>query len=133
MDADYYRHVSTGRVLYDPGLDTRHFDPWFALLECDEGIIDYHAWHLRRWGVGVQRGSRWGAHVTWVRGEEPPVREAWGDSAGEEVTFHYAHVVRWDNGFHAWLDVWCPRLGEIREKLGLPHKTRYHLTLGRLA
>ena len=101
MDADYYRHVSTGRILYDPGKGSRHFDPWYALLECDGGIIDYLSWHLRRWGIDLHKGSRWGAHVTFVRGEQPLNLEAWGEAAGEEVTFHYAHEVRWTNGFQS--------------------------------
>jgi hypothetical protein len=73
--------------------------------------------------------------VTFVRGEEPACPEAWGEAAGEEVTFHYSHVIRWDNGFHAWVDVCCPRLTELRSRLGLVAKPRakYHLALGRLA
>jgi hypothetical protein len=134
-EAEYYCHASTGRITYDPGKGTRHFDPWYALLECDEGIVDYLSWHLRRRGIALQKGSRWGAHVTFVRGEQPPRPELWGEAAGEEVAFTYSHVVRWDNGFHAWVDVWCPRLTEVRSRLGLTGKTgaKYHLTLGRLA
>ena len=135
MDADYYCHTSTGRILYDPGKGTRHFDEWYAIVECDRGIIEYLSWHLLRWGIAVHKGSRWGAHVTFVRGEQPPCPEFWGEAAGEEVAFHYSHVVRWDNGFHAWVDVWCPRLTELRSRLGLVAKTtaKYHLALGRLA
>jgi hypothetical protein len=134
MDADYYCHCSTGTVLYDPGLGTRHFEPWYALLECDQGIVDYLCWHLLRWGVELHKGSRWGAHVTFVRGEQPGKADAWGLPAGEEVAFHYSNIIRWSNGRHAWVDVWCPRLNELRAALGLAAKAtaRYHLTLGRL-
>jgi hypothetical protein len=55
------------------------------------------------------------------------------------IEFNYAHTIRYDNGCHAWLDVECERLHEIRKELGLPeyphfHKARrlsLHLTLGR--
>jgi hypothetical protein len=134
MDSSHYCHTSTGIILYDPGIGTHHFDPWFALLTCDQGIIDYLSWFMERHGLPVHKGSRWGAHVTFVRCEEPPNRDAWGKYAGEEVPFHYTHVVHWTNGWHAWVDVWCPRLTEIRQELGLVAKTtaRYHLALGRL-
>jgi hypothetical protein len=134
VDAVYYCHSSTGTVLYDPGLGTRHFDPWYALLSCDDGIVDYLTWHVRRAGIDLDKGSRWGAHVTFVRGEQPANPGAWGCGAGEEIAFHHAHVIRWTNGRHAWVDVWCPRLTELRAALGLVAKAnaKYHLTLGRL-
>jgi hypothetical protein len=134
MDADYYCHSSTGTVLYDPGQGTRHFEPWFALLSCDDGIVDYLTWHLRRAGIELDKGSRWGAHVTFVRGEPPASPDAWGTAADEEIAFHYANVIRWSNGRHAWVDVCCPRLNELRAALGLAAKpdARYHLALGRL-
>jgi hypothetical protein len=135
MDAGYYCHASTGTVLYDPGKGTRHFEPWFALLECDDGIVAYLSWHLLRWGIDLDRGSRWGAHVTFVRGEQPANEAVWGLAAGEEVTFHYSNVIHWTNGRHAWVDVWCPRLTELRAALGLVAKAsaKYHLALGLLA
>jgi hypothetical protein len=135
MDASYYCHESKGVVRYDPGKGTKHFDPWFALVECDRGIIEYLSWFMERHGRPLHVGSRWGAHITFVRGEEPVVHpELWGQAEGEAITFHHAQVIRWDNGWHAWVDVWCPRLLELRFALGLVEKTsaRFHLTLGRL-
>ncbi len=134
MNPDEFPHTSTGRLAFDPSLGTRHYNPWWALMLCDEGIIDYYAWLLRRRGVVVNKGSHWGAHVCFVRGEEPADKTAWGVDPGP-VEFRYSNVVRWDNGYHAWLDVWCPTLTEIRNRLGLKAKARtyYHLTIGRLA
>jgi hypothetical protein len=128
-----FPHSSTGTVRYDPGLGTSAFEPWWALLVCDEGIVDYHAWLLRRRGVEIEKGSRWGAHVCFVRGERPGDAVAWGLDPGP-VTFHYSPEVEWTNGCHAWVTVWCPQLTELRQRLGLRVKPRtyYHLTLGRL-
>jgi hypothetical protein len=130
---DYFRHESVGRVQYDPGLGTRTFEPWWALLLCDEGIVDYYAWLLQRHGIALMKGSSYGAHVCFVRGAEPPDKSAWGFDPGP-VAFRYTNVIRWDNGRHAWLDVYSPALAELRARLGFhtPDKMSFHLTLGRL-
>ena len=134
MDADYYRHRSTGVVQFDPGLGSKYFDPHWAILLCDEGIVDFYAWLLRRQGVFLLKGSVYGAHVSFIKGEPPGCPELWGVDPGP-VEFHYATVVRRDNGRHAWLDVWCPALHELRARLGLSPRVKesFHLTLGRLA
>lgn len=133
MDPSSFCHTSTGRVLYDPGHATAQFEPWWALLMCDEEIIDYYTWLLRRAGIEVQPWSRWGVHVCFVRGETPTDVTAWGTDPGP-ITFQYSPVVQWTNGYHAWLTVWSPQLTELRRRLGLPTKPRtfYHLTIGRL-
>jgi hypothetical protein len=135
VDEQYYPHASTATVLYDPGQGTRHFEPWFALLLCDEGIVEFYSWLLLRHGIDLERGSRWGAHVTFVRGQEPARPEEWGRDAGATVSFRYSNVIHWTNGRHAWVDVWCPDLNEMRARLGLPVRahSKYHLALGRLA
>ena len=133
MDTSYFVHESVGVVQFDPGRGTPAFEPWWALLLCDQGIVDYYAWLLLRYGISVHRGSRWGPHVSFVKGLEPPDRMAWGVDPGP-VRFWYANRVRWDNGRHAWLDVWSPDLAAIRARLGFdtPEKVSFHLTLGRL-
>jgi hypothetical protein len=133
MDLHTFPHSSTGTVLYDPGLGTRAFEPWWALLLCDDGIVDYYAWLLRRRGLDIETGSRWGTHVCFVRGEQPADTALWGIDPGP-ITFHYSSEVEWTNGYHAWLTVCSPQLTELRQRLGLRVKPRtlYHLTLGRL-
>ncbi|HEY1188483.1 MAG TPA: hypothetical protein VGE74_12600 [Gemmata sp.] len=133
MDASYFRHESTGCVQYDPGTGTRAFEPWWLILVCDRGIVDYYAWLLLRYGIEIHKGSTFGPHISVVKGVEPPAREAWGFDPGP-ITFRYTNVVRWDNGRHAWLDVWAPELARLRAGLGFstPEKVSFHLTLGRL-
>lgn len=133
MNPSDFPHESVGTLQFDPGVGTRHFEPWWALLLCDQGIIDFYSWLLLRWGVALHKGSHWGPHACAVRGQEPPDKAAWGVDPGP-VAFRYSNVVRWDNGRHAWLDVWSPGLLEVRTRLGFPPKAKatFHLTLGRL-
>jgi hypothetical protein len=133
VDPSDFPYQSTGVVQYDPGLGTPRFEPWWALLLCDGGIIDYYSWLLLRHGVALHKGSAYGPHVCFVRGHEPPDKTAWGVDPGP-VAFRYSNRVRWDNGRHAWLDVWSPQLAELRARLGFntPEKATFHFTLGRL-
>lgn len=132
MTASDFPYASTGRVQYDPGVGTRGFEPWWALLICDSGIIDYYSWLLKRHGIALHKGSAYGPHVCFVRGVEPPDTASWGHDPGP-VSFRYTNVIRWDNGRHAWLDVYSPQLADLRAKLGFhtPDKVVFHLTLGR--
>lgn len=128
----YYCHTSSGWLHFDPKKGTRHFEPWWCLLICDEEIPKYYGWYCKRWGMPVQTGSRWRTHISFIRGEKPQRMPFWGRREKERVEFRYTHLVRWENGKHAWLDVYCPRLSEIRVELGLKAKSTYHLTIGRL-
>lgn len=134
FDSDYYCHHSNGMVIWDTGPVKKHYRPWWARLICDQAIVDYYAWLALRYGKPLLRGSTWGPHVSFIRGEEPANKKLWGVSQ-DPIDFNYSGLVRYDNDFHAWLDVWCPRLHLIRADLGLPPKTKhsFHLTLGRLA
>lgn len=139
---NYHIHKGKGTLVYDYGKGTKLYEPWWALVFTDQGIIDYYAWFCKRNGLMMQKGSAYGAHISFIRGEEPVDKEAWGCNAGE-IEFWYAHIVRCDNDRHAWVDVWSDELVEIRSKLGLPPKPHrllngewvpsgYHLTIGRL-
>ena len=134
FDSDYYCHESVGIVVWDNGPVKKHYEPWWARLICDRSIVDYYAWLAKKFGREILKGSTWGPHISFVRSEKPINISRWGISIGH-VPFRYAHTIRCDNDFHAWVDVWCPKLHEIRAELGLPPKTKqsFHLTLGRLA
>lgn len=138
----YHVHKAEGKLVYDYGFGTKLFEPWWALVFTDQGIIDYYAWLCKKYGMPVQKGSAYGAHISFIRGEVPVNKDAWGIGAGT-IDFWYAHTVRWDNNRHAWLDVWSDQLVELRQAMGLPVKPHrllngewvasgYHLTIGRL-
>jgi hypothetical protein len=133
MDAAYYVHASSGQLDWEFGKGTKLWQPWWAIVLCDQGIIDYYGWLCRRNGLNLQKGSAYGAHISFLRGEEPLNKELWGDATGP-VSFHYAHQARWDNERHVWLDCWSDQLNDLRAYLGLPTKKKmsYHLTIGRL-
>ena len=124
---------TTGTLHYDPQAG-KTFDLWWALLQCDEQLAEYYAWLLKRRGVEVHSNAKglWGTHVSVLKGDPPPNPEAWGKYEGFEVEFHYNHLIRYDNGKHAWTDVYSEQLSEIRMELGFTAKPWYHLTVGRL-
>lgn len=124
---EYFVHESSG------SLDFIANDGYWAFLMCDDGIVDYYAWLAKKSGVLLNKSSSRGAHITFIRGEQKVSENLWGKHKGD-LTFNYAHILRTDNDRHAWLDVYCPRLHEIREELGLPKKAKisFHLTIGRL-
>ena len=130
---DYYCFSSIGKINYDPKKG-KSFDFWWAILECDNDILKYYKWLLFKEGIAIQKGSLWGAHITWIRGEEPPNKSFWGKYEGLEIEFRYSNFLRYDNGRHVWLDVYCPKFKEMREELGLQplRPMSLHLTIGRL-
>jgi hypothetical protein len=130
---DYYCFSSNGKITYDPKKG-KVFEPWWAILECDNEILRYYKWLLLKEGIEIQKGSLWGAHITWIRGEEPHNKSFWGKYDGIEIEFRYSNFLRYDNGRHVWLDVYCPKFNEMREELGLQplRSMSLHLTIGRL-
>jgi hypothetical protein len=126
--------TSTGILQYDPGKGLKHYEPWWALLLCDDEIARYYSWQLKKHGVEVfpNNTGLWGTHVSVMKGEVPPDVSAWGKYEGYEVEFHFSHLIRFENGKHAWVDVYSEDLSAIREELGFVFKPWYHLTVGRL-
>jgi hypothetical protein len=108
---NYYCFSSIGKITYDPKKG-KFFEPWWAILECDNEILKYYKWLLLKEGIAIQKGSLWGAHITWIRGEEAPNKSFWGKYEGIEIEFRYSNFLRYDNGRHVWLDVYCPKVQE---------------------
>ena len=127
----YCEYEGIGKLVFDPLRGTKHFDPWWMLVQCDDQITCYYAWFLRKYGRPVWVTRLWGTHVSVVKHEEPPNLELWG-KIDREVRFHYTNYIRSDNGLHAWLDCYSPELSEVRQELGLPAKEWFHMTIGRL-
>lgn len=126
--------TATGVLKYDPGKGTKGYDPHWALLMCDDEISAYYAWLLKRHGQEVHSNDKglWKTHVSVMKGEVPPILDKWGKYDGCELTFHYTNQIRYENGKHAWVDVYSEDLSAVREMYGFPFKPWYHLTIGRL-
>lgn len=126
--------TSSGILQYDPGKGQKHFDPWWALLVCDDEISRYYTWHLKRFGIQLHPNDKglWGTHISILKGDPVPNPANWGKYDGYEIEFNYNHIVRFDNGKHAWVDIYSEDLSIIRQMLGFEAKPWYHLTVGRL-
>jgi hypothetical protein len=106
------------------------------VVNVDQGLVDV-AFAMTPKYHRLQR-QKYPPHISVVRNEwfESPL---WGKHEGEVVEFTYDPCTRNDETYH-WLRVWCDRLGEIRQELGLsPSRdlTRppdgedcFHITIG---
>jgi len=134
MNQNYFKHYSYGKIVYDLRKnDPKLFEPWWAFVLCDPGIVDFYSWLCKSWGKPLDRSTAWGSHISWAKGQKPQNENLWGQKY-PKIKFYYSNIIRTDNNQHAWLDVWCPELHEIRQELGLPKKLNwnFHITLGRL-
>lgn len=126
--------TSSGILQYDPGKGRKNFEPDWALLLCDDELSRYYAWQLKKRGIETYSNDNglWGTHISVMKGEPILKPKAWGKYEGYEVEYHYNHIIRFDNGKHAWIDIYSEDLSFIREELGFTFKPWYHLTVGRL-
>ena len=80
----------------------------------------------------------WGSHISVTRSPKLPKNKQalWKKYDGEIVEFEYSNEIRKakdtkNPGDFYFIDVWSPRLDEIRAELGLPYFPKYHITIGR--
>lgn len=121
---------STGKLIYDPKL-SKFFKPWWMILKCDDGIIEYYQHWLKREGHEIIVPA-WGAHVSVIRGEEPSNKDAWKRYKDADIAFKsdgYLHSNEW----YWWIKVESPQLEGIRQELGLQPMPEYdfHITIGK--
>jgi hypothetical protein len=133
---------STGTLRYAPTLrngSTARRDggstEWWLILDCDPELgrllrHQYAVWHRH---ARTLQPPLWGAHVSVVRGEEPPDKAGWKRWAGREVGFEYAPEPCETDGY-LWVPVRSPVLLDVRGELGLPPEPTpgFHLTFGNL-
>ena len=135
---------SEGTLVYDPhGRATKNqmklSDPWWLLLICDNGIVDYYNYWIIKKGFRTFKYSLYGSHISIIKGEEPLNKELWKKYHGEKIKFQYSNHIL-DNLSDSkaskkywWLPVNCLKFEKIREELGLSSKAnmRFHLTIAR--
>lgn len=123
-EGDDYVHSVVGTL--------RYVGDWL-LLQVDDEIARYYAAQIqKRFDIPLHWRSKWGAHVSVIRGETLPNPERWGWDDGRKVKIDYTHQI-YSNADHWWLNVRCDELADIRSSYGLPTNKRFfHLTIGRL-
>jgi hypothetical protein len=126
-----YRDRENAAYVHDVVGTLRYADDWL-LLQVDDEIARYYADMIRvRFGIGLHHRSKWGAHVSVIRGETLSTPALWGADDGEEIAIKYTHDI-YTNGAHWWLNVESDELAAVRERYGLPpEKRHFHLTIGR--
>lgn len=128
---------SEGTLRFDPGKGSKHYDPYWVVMEWDEEVANYYRWFLQRHGQATFSPNKlWGFHVSVIKGETPTKNlDQWGKFDGHTVKFNYGNYVSYSNGRHAWINLYSDDLSDIRDYYGLnvcKRKLKYHATLGRL-
>lgn len=85
----------------------------------DEELIRYYRSLIPWWKPANK--PKYSPHITVVRihKEAPADLTRWGEFDGEAVEFLYEPRV-YHGPVYYWLNIWCSRLEEIRESLGMP-------------
>ena len=116
-----------------------HNDHWLVIHTCEDMGRDYrrmYNWANRFSSNGELKDTKWGPHISVVRGEIPSIPTFWNLFHDTQAEFEYLPSFR-TNGKHVWFPVQCHRYGEIRKGLGLsPYPFQradfygVHLTIG---
>ena len=124
-----YSPKNNGKIIRRDGGTTK----WWMVLDCDPKIGEYYRklFKMLRYGVETIQNPTWGAHISVVADEKPLVMEKWRFYSGMAVEFEYSHISE-TNGYYVWQPVFCNRLLDMREELGLKRNPRFplHLTIG---
>lgn len=106
-------------TLFESTGELQYSKDWRLVLRVDQDLGDYYRCMIPKW-IPNQR-PRWPAHVTVVRQEKetPTHKQHWWKYQGLKLNFFYSPVVHHDKVYF-WINVWCKRLEEIRNELGMP-------------
>jgi hypothetical protein len=128
---------SIGKIIYSPRSHIGSNQNW-AILACDDSISEYYRQLYDLEQPPYLNGNRalkiirpvWGSHCSFIRSSDDNPKQ-WGIDANKTVEFEYEPGVL-DNGVYYWLQVKCPYILGLREKMGLPSHPKYglHLTIG---
>lgn len=124
-----YCRSSIGILKYSYGTQGRR-----CVLEVDPQIARYTRSLIPKYHY--VKPPMYPPHVTVIRHERPN-RDTWGTHQNSEIMFWYNPLV-FNDEIYWWLNVYCPRLSEIRIELGLtptrftPQDSEggFHMTIG---
>ena len=99
-----------------------HDGNYKAIVRADQSISDYYRALIPKYYYVAPQ--MYPAHISVVRKEVPPNKDAWGKRTGERIEFFYSPMIQ-HGEVYWWLNVFCKRLEEIRTELGLPVTSPY--------
>jgi len=111
---------SNGTIRYDNESGYR------LTVEVDKELSNYYYSLIPKY-LKASR-PRWAAHVTVVRPEkEIPINlQHWRKYENQVVEFVYDPYICFGKSYY-WLNIWCPKLEDIREELGLSVYSKWTL------
>lgn len=122
------------------GLGTlRYFDDECKVnVRLEDDLVDYQRSLIPK-HISLNR-TKFPPHITVVRNEEIPNKDAWKRHDGLEIHFKYGYVASGE--VYWWIPVYCRKLTLIRKELGLPpsstltrppnNRECFHITIGNL-
>jgi hypothetical protein len=106
---------------------------WWLIIDADPELGRYlrHLYLLAHQRTRWLQAPLWGAHVSVIRGEVPPLPQYWGEGEGRAVAFELDLRAQETQGF-VWCPVHCEAALDLRERLGLARDPQppLHLTIG---
>ena len=126
--------IISGKLIFDPMLNGKPCEPYWAIIQLECDISEYYAWFLqRRYGISVIK-PLWGPHVSVIRGEICD-KLIWDKFKSEfnnkDIQFEYENGFK-TNGQHWWLRVVCDEMKQMRENMGYQSNgIGLHLTIGK--
>jgi len=106
---------------------------WWLIIQCCRELGRYQRELYKRDcpSAGYLSEPLWGAHVSIVQNEVPPIIEHWRDLEGEQLTLEYLQSPQESDGY-VYLPVHCAEALDYRERLGLCRQPKWplHLTIG---
>lgn len=127
-----------GILEYDPdrGAMKKKKDFWLV-LQLPLSLVRYYQYFLKTDLHLDVKDPQWGAHVSIVRGENPPNIEYWKKYNGQKVKIKFYPYVeeikdKKQPGSFYVIEFEDDFISEIRNELGLTSKYfKYHITVGR--
>ena len=121
-DLKVSRFQSTGIIKY--------INKWI-IVECDDDLARYYRKQLNQKALTP---PPFGSHITVVAGDyETPTRpEFWNKYVDQAIEFEYEPQILSLDRYH-WVTVYCEKLLDIREELGLNRNLKWplHLTVAK--
>jgi hypothetical protein len=123
--------TAKARIVYDPLPGTKHFELNWMYATMSFDFIRMYNWFCFKKGMLLDIGTPHSTHISVIKGERPKYPEFWKYRDKEWINFEYEPAPYSDNGKHVWINVYSEELREIRNKLGLSDRRRFHITIGR--